>query len=179
MDSFEQLDIWVKQCQRGDRKAFEAIFRLYQPRLRYYVRRLNHSSTNADDLLQDIWMKVIKKIGTLKDARAFTAWLYCIARNEVISKARIKDPFVGLSDEHLDLSAQVDEPVFDNEDATRVHQALDKLKIHKREILTLSFLEQMPNKQIAELLGIKVGTVKSRLFYAKQSLCKELENSYE
>ncbi|MBW7989117.1 MAG: sigma-70 family RNA polymerase sigma factor [Planctomycetes bacterium] len=179
MESFKQLDIWVKQCQRGDRKAFEAIFRLYQPRLRYYVRRLDHSSANADDLLQDIWMKVIKKIGTLKDVRAFTAWLYRIARNEVMSMARIKDPFVGLSDEYLDLYAQVDEPVFDDEDATRVHQALNKLKTHQREILTLSFLEQMPYKQIAELLGIKVGTVRSRVFYAKQSLCKELENSYE
>jgi RNA polymerase sigma-70 factor (ECF subfamily) len=179
VDSFEQLDIWVKQCQRGDRRAFEAIFRLYQPRLRYYVRRLDHSSVNADDLLQDIWMKVIKKIGTLKDVRAFTAWLYRIARNEVMSKARIKDPFVGLSDEHLNQYAQVDEPVFDDEDATRIHQALNKLNIHQREILTLSFLEQMPYKQIAELLGIRVGTVKSRVFYAKQSLCKELENSYE
>lgn len=181
MDSFEQSDIWVRQCQRGDRKAFEAIFRLYQPRLRYYLRRLDHSSVNADDMLQDIWMKVIKKIGTLKDPRAFTAWLYRIARNEVAmsNKARIKDPFVGLSEEHLDLHAQSDEPVFDEEDATRVHQSLDKLKTHQREILTLGFLEQMPYKQIAEVLGISVGTVKSRVFHAKQSLHEELEKSYE
>jgi RNA polymerase sigma-70 factor (ECF subfamily) len=177
MDSFKQLDIWVKGCQRGDRKAFDKIFKLYQPRLRYYIRRLDHSSANADDLLQDIWMKVIKKIGTLKDVRAFTAWLYRITRNEVMSKARIRDPFVGQSEEHLDQHTQDNEPVFDDEDATRIHRALDKLKIHQREILTLSFLEQMPYKQIAELLSISVGTVKSRIFFAKQSLCKELENS--
>jgi RNA polymerase sigma-70 factor (ECF subfamily) len=179
MDSIEQLDVWVKQCQCGDRKAFEEIFKLYQPRLRYYVRRLYHSNVNADDLLQDVWMKVIKKINTLKDVRAFTAWLYRITRNEVLSKAKIRDPFVGFSNEHLDIHGQVDEPVFNDEDAIRVHQALKKLKAHHREILTLSFLEQMSYKQIAELLGISVGTVKSRVFFAKQSLCKELENSDE
>lgn len=86
---------------------------------------------------------------------------------------------MGLSEEHLDLHAQSDELVLDEEDATRVHQALDKLKTHQREILTLGFLEQMPYKQIAEVLGISVGTVKSRVFHAKQSLHEELEKSYE
>ena len=179
MESFKQLDSWVKRCQRGDRNAFEEIFRLYQPRLRYYIRCLDHSSANTDDLLQDVWMKVIKKIGTLKDVRAFTAWLYRITRNEVMSKLRLKEPFVGLSDEHLDIRVQVDEPAFNDEDAVRVHQALKKLKAHHREVITLSFLEQMTYKQIAELLGIRVGTVKSRVFFAKQSLFKELENSDE
>lgn len=179
MDFIEQLDIWVKQCQRGERKAFEEIFRLYQPRLRYYVRRLDHSSENADDFLQNIWIKVIKKIGNLKDPRAFIAWLYRIARNEVMSKARIEDPFVVLPDVNLEQYAFNDEPTFDDEDAARIHRALDKLKSHQREILTLTFLEQMPYKQIAELLDISVGTVKSRIFYAKQALRRELENNNE
>ena len=97
MNSEKQLQILVRQCQHGRRAAFEELFRRFQPRLRYYVRRLtadkNHST---EDVLQDVWIKVVSKIGSLKDRKAFVAWLYSIARNEVYSRARMPDPFASL-----------------------------------------------------------------------------------
>ncbi|NQV31818.1 MAG: sigma-70 family RNA polymerase sigma factor [Phycisphaeraceae bacterium] len=179
METNEPLDNLIRRCQRGEQQAFEAVFVQYQPRLRFYVRRLASSFDHTDDLLQDIWVKVIRKVKTLREPKAFTAWLYKIARNEVISKARLKDPWVGLSNEHLDAFASEDEPDFSNEDAARVHQGLDRLKAPQKEILTLFFLEQMPYKDIAQVLDIHLGTVRSRLFHAKHSLRKELEKSHE
>jgi RNA polymerase sigma-70 factor (ECF subfamily) len=114
-------------------------------------------------------------LALLKDPQAFVAWLYAIARHEVYGRARIKDPFVELTDEHLQLVTDQDELVFTDEDATGIHEALGKLKAYHREILTLSFLEDLSHQQIADILGVSRGTVKSRIYYAKQSLRKELE----
>ena len=178
MRSEDRLQGLVRRCQRGERAAFEEMFRQFQPRLRYYVRRLDTVGDREDDTLQDIWVKVVRKIGSLKDPEAFVAWLYAIARHETYSRARIKDPFVELTDEHLECVTEHDEPVFTDEDATRIHEALGKLKAHHRETLTLSFLEDFSHKQIAEILGVSPGTVKSRIYYAKQSLRAELERGH-
>ena len=177
MDSTEQLDDLVRQCQQGDRQAFEAVFNRYQPRLRFYVLRLA-GGDHAEDLLQEIWIRVIRKIKTLRDARAFPAWLYKIARHEVISRTRIKDPFVGLPEEEIDSLGVITEPDFTEQDSEWIHQALDRLKAHHKEILTLFFLEDLSHQQIADVLNIQVGTVKSRLYFAKQSLRLELEGRH-
>ena len=179
MDSEDRIPVLVRCCQRGDRQAFETLFRQFQPRLRYYVQRLNGTGNHADDLLQNVWLNVIRKINSLKDPQAFVAWLYTIARREVYSQGRNRDPFVELTDEHLELAAGNGEVTFDAEDATRIHRALGKLKARQREILTLSFLEELSHKEIAEVLGVNAGTVKSRIYYAKEALRKELERNHE
>lgn len=71
MDALEQLDSLVKRCQRGDQQAFEALFSQYQPRLQFYVRRLSTASDHGEDVLQEVWVKVIRKIKTLRDPRVY------------------------------------------------------------------------------------------------------------
>jgi RNA polymerase sigma factor (sigma-70 family) len=121
MDSENRLEGLVCRCQHGEQTAFEQLFRRFQPRLRYYVRRLDTMGDHVEDTLQDIWVKVVREIGSLKDPKAFVAWLYAIARHEAYGRARIKDPFVELTDEHLEQVPEHDEPVFTDEDATRIH----------------------------------------------------------
>ena len=178
MSSNEQLAALVRLCQRGERAAFEELFKQFQPKIRYYIRRLNPSDDHTEDTLQDVWVKVVRQICSLRDRKAFVAWLYTIARNEAYGRAKVKDPFLGLPDEDLNLVADDREPAFSDEEAIRIHAALETLKPHHREILTLCFLEELSNRQIAEILGIPAGTVKSRLHHAKQSLRKELEADY-
>ena len=178
MVSEDQLPSLVRRCQRGEQPAFERLFRRFQPKLRYYVRRLDPAGDHVDDTLQDIWIKTVREIGSLKDPQAFVAWLYAIARRQVYGIARVRVPFVQLTDEHLQQVTEQDEPVFTDEDATGIHEALGELNAKHREILTLSFLEDLSHQQIAEILGLKPGTVKSRIYYAKQSLRKELERNH-
>ena len=129
----------------------------------------------ADDIGQDIWLTVIKKIGKLKDVRSFNVWLYRIARNKVYDGFRRKDRFVSLpEDEDIPVSGS-EESGFDEEDAEKLHLALNNLKPYHREVLTLGFLEQMSYQSIADVIGCSIGTVRSRMFYAKRSLRKELE----
>jgi len=174
MDFCERLAEIVGRCRRGERAAFEELFDIYQPRLKYYVRRLN-GSDKVDDILQDIWVAVFKKIDRLKDAKSFNVWLYRIARNKVYDGFRRKERFVSLPEEHELPVSEGDEAVFGADDAANLHKALKKLKPYHREVLTLSFIEQMTYQSIADVIGCGVGTVRSRIYYAKQSLRKEME----
>jgi RNA polymerase sigma-70 factor (ECF subfamily) len=175
MNLEKQLETIVLRCRGGDRQAFEELFELYQPRLKYYVRRLNGTGAADDDILQDIWVKVFRKIHKLKDIRSFPIWLYRIARNEIYSRFRRKQKFVQLPEEEH-LPQHNDEPVFSADDAQRIHNALNKIKPYHREVLTLSFIEQMSYQAIADVIGCTIGTVRSRIFYAKLSLRKEMES---
>ena len=170
-----QLEVIVHRCQDGERAAFEELFEMYQPRLKYYVRRLDNGNINVDDILQDIWLTVLKEIEKLKEAKAFAVWLYRIARNKVYDGFRRKEDFVMLPPEDEFPVSGGDEPTFDAEDAENLHFALNGLKPYHREVLTLCFIEQMSYQSIAEVIGCGIGTVRSRIFYAKQSLRKEME----
>jgi RNA polymerase sigma-70 factor (ECF subfamily) len=175
MDLERQLEKTVLRCRDGDRAAFQDLFEMYQPRLKFYIRRLDGTGHNADDMLQDIWLTVFKKIHKLKDPEAFNVWLYRIARNAVYSGFRRKERFVTLPEEKdFSVSGSV-EPVFDADDAKKMHRALNVLKTYHREVLTLSFIEQMSYQSIADVIGCNIGTVRSRIFYAKRSLRKEME----
>jgi len=176
MEFEERLEKTVHRCQDGERAAFEELFEMYQPRLKYYVRRLDSGDANTDDTLQDIWLTVFKKIHKLKDVQSFAVWLYRIARNKVYDGFRRKDRFVRLpKEDELPVSGSI-EPVFDTNDTEKLHRALNTLKPHHREVLTLCFIEQMPYQSISDVVGCSIGTVRSRIFYAKQSLREEMES---
>lgn len=178
MNSCQSLEILVLRCQVGDGEAFEELFELYQPRLRYYIRRLDAKTDNIDDMLQDIWLSVYRKIEKLKEPRAFPVWVYRIARNKVFGRFRNKRIFAPLPEERV-LSEIKDEPDIPTDRAEAIHKALDNIQPHHREVLTLCFLENLPYQQIAEIVGCGLGTVKSRIYYAKQSLRKVLESENE
>lgn len=168
------LEKLVLRCRQGDTEAFEELFEVFQPRLKYYIRRLTNCG-NADDLLQDVWLTVIRNLRNLKDARSFDVWLYRIARNKVIDEFRRRDIFAPLPEEHQLPSTEDDELTFDPDEAEMLHIALDKLSPPHKEVLTLFFIEQMSYQAIADVIDCGIGTVRSRLYYAKQSLRKEME----
>ena len=170
MEFEEQLKKIVHRCRDGERAAFEELFEMYQPRLKYYVRRLDGNGVNSDDILQDIWLTVFKKINQLKDARTFAVWLYRIARNRVYDRFRRKDRAVRLPQEDQLPASGCDGPVFDAKDADRLHRAMGELKPYHREVLTLCFIEQMSYLSIADVIDCYLGTVRSRIYYAKHSL---------
>ena len=175
MEFEERLEEIVHRCQDGERTAFEELFEMYQPRLKYYVRRLDSGGADVDDTLQDIWLAVFKKIDKLRDAQVFSVWLYRIARNKVYDRFRRKDRFVRLPEEdELPVSGSA-EPLFDIDNTEKLHAALNNLKPYHREVLTLCFIEQMSYQSIADVVGCSIGTVRSRIFYAKQSLREEME----
>ena len=166
--------VLLLRCQIGDRDAFADLIERYERPLRYFISGLLGNPEMTEDIFQDTWLTVIRRISSLKKADAFPAWLYRIARNKVYQQLRRTRQLSRLSEE-VAVPNHVDDEVFSPEDAARVHQCLKELRPEHREVLMLRFLEQMSYQHIAEVLNCSSGTVKSRIHYAKIALKKEME----
>ncbi|HEX2973965.1 MAG TPA: RNA polymerase sigma factor [Tepidisphaeraceae bacterium] len=166
-----RCELLVLRCQRRDTRAAAELVTLFEKPLLYYLRRLVGSEADAWDLLQETWMSVFRSLPHLRDTRALPAFLYRTARNHALAQLRKRDA-------DLRLYAAVDtpqpttdpEPTFTPDDAAAVHAALDTLSLPHREALTLFFLEDLSIEEIASVLEIPPGTVKSRLYHAKKAL---------
>lgn len=163
----------VLRCQAGDQAAFEELIRRYDQRLRYYLRRMLPGEDRVADALQETWFDVFRKAPRLRDPAAFPAWLYRIARNHAnLQHRRAPRQEEPLLEENLRQTDTAEE--FSAEDAAGIHAALGRLSPEHREVLVLRFMEQMTYEQIAEVTGSRLGTVQSRIHYAKAALRREL-----
>jgi RNA polymerase sigma factor (sigma-70 family) len=167
-------ELLALRCRRGDRAALEELIRAWEPRLLYFIRRLVRDEADAWDVLQETWMKVVRGISSLSDPRRLAPWLYRIARNTTLSHARSREPPHEALENHPETLA--DDPagaaLLEFEDAEEVNRGLSSLSLPHREVLTLFFLEDMSVEEVATILDIPPGTVKSRLHYAKRALRK-------
>ena len=170
--------ILVLRCQTGDETAFAQLVKRYGPRLRYYLQKAFGRRDGAEDAWQDVWFTVFRKVRGLADPGAFTPWLYQIARRRAYDLLRQRRP----SCRPMEEAEQVPDPSaealdFSPEDGQRIHAALDELTLEHREVLVLRFLEDMAYEDIAAVTGCQLGTVKSRLYYAKRALRGILERA--
>jgi RNA polymerase sigma-70 factor (ECF subfamily) len=176
MDSREQLieQMMILRCQMGDRDALAGLIERYQKPLRYFVSRLLDDAHASEDILQDTWLTVIGRIHGLKKPEAFSIWLYRIARNKVYHQLRRKKIWSELN-ENIVAPNQNEDDVVSLEDVAEIHRCLGKLRSEHKEVLMLRFLGQMSYQQISQVVNCNVGTVRSRIYYAKLALRKELE----
>jgi RNA polymerase sigma factor (sigma-70 family) len=143
----------------------------------YYLRRLIEHEHDATNALQEVWLNAFRNIGSLRDTSRLAPWLYTIARRSAMNHfrsqysrretqtcERIENQTVELQEEQVDL-----------ENAELVHVGLGQLGLSEREVLTLFFLDDLSICEIAALLDIPEGTVKSRLFKARRDLRRILE----
>lgn len=166
--------VLVLRCQMGDRSAFVELIQRYEAPLRYFVARLLEDPEMAEDILQDTWLAVIRKIHTLRQFDTFSAWLYRVARNNVYKELR-KKKILRVLPENAPLPNDNEEPVFSPEDAAKVHKCLERLRPEHKEVLMLRFLEEMSYQQIAQVVNCSLGSVRSRIYYAKRALKREME----
>ena len=177
MKKNERIDdrIYVIQAQLGDDDAFMRLVDHYSGRLLYYIRRLLEDADRSDDVLQEVWLTVYKKINTVRDASAFSVWLYRTARNRAIRVLRDQSRYVFV--EQYDESVLIDDNreswLFD--DINKLHRVLTTLSPEQKEAIVLRFFEEMSYRQISDIMGCSIGTVRSRIHYAKQELRKKMK----
>lgn len=171
----------VLQAQGRDPIAFRELVVLYERRILYYIRRILSEDSDGADVLQEVWIKVFLRIHTLRAPEAFRVWLYKIAHDVSVSHLRKRRPYRPhpLSEELVsELAESSDWNELELlEEATQLHAALAQLSLPHREIITLRFLEELGLAEIAEVVGCEVGTVKSRLHYAKVELRRMIEGA--
>jgi RNA polymerase sigma-70 factor (ECF subfamily) len=170
-------ELLVTRCRRQDAAAWNELVDRYHARLLYYLRRLVDDEDRAGNLLQDVWLHVLRGIWTLQDGTRLAPWLYTIARRRALTDFRgeySRPEAAGT--EAVDTAEEQDgggQSQFDN--AELVHFGLSRIGLAEREVLTLHFLEDLSLAEIAEVLDIPEGTVKSRLFKARRELRSVLE----
>lgn len=165
----------------GDRAAFGTLVCRYQDRLYNTLVKLVDSREDARDLTQDAFVQAFTKLESFKRASAFYTWLYRIAFNLAMSGRRRKRPVVSIDqvrqqsgEEPTAEQAGPSEGLLTQERAAQVRHALTELQDEHRQILVLREVDGSSYEQIAEILGVPVGTVRSRLFRARMQLRERL-----
>lgn len=165
------------QYRRGDPEAMAELVLIWQDPLYYYVRRLVPEDEEALDVVQDVWVLVIRRFRQLRNPAAFPAWLFKIARSVAYGRVRKSRPQEMLT---VDSFASQEEGEEDSDPlaqftAERVHEGLTRVSVAHRDCLTLHFIEGFSLAEVSQIVGVPVGTVKSRLHYAKKALRRVLE----
>jgi RNA polymerase sigma-70 factor (ECF subfamily) len=159
--------VLLLRCQAGDGPAFAELVGRYQHRLGGYLRRLVGEAAAAD-ALQDVWLAVWRGLPRLEDPAAFPAWAFRITRDRAFRELRRRGVPAVPADESIP-AADADEGLAP-EEAAELHAALDRLPPAHRDVLVLRFAEGLSYEQIAAVVGAPVGTIRSRIHYAKRAL---------
>lgn len=168
-------DEWlVVRCQLGERPAFDELIERWHGPLWRYARRLTGDDDTASEVTQDVWLKVLRGIGGLRDGASLRPWLFGITRRTLMDRLRAHYAAPATAD--LDPATLVAEDTagLDHEDLAAIDEGLSRLPATEREILTLFYLRELSLSDIARVLAVPVGTVKSRLFRARVLLRREL-----
>lgn len=173
------LELLVLHCQHRDAAAWNELIGLYEKRLFYFILQMVQQHPDALNVLQDTWLKAFRSIHRLDRPASLTPWLYQIARNTALQFLRSCHTTASI-DSRLDWEPAVcDDPPDQLYAAEQIHRGLKLLTHAHREVLALYYLEDFSLQEIAEILSIPVGTVRSRLHYAKRSLKAMIEKEKE
>jgi len=179
----------VKKVQAGDVAAFDRLIVKYRERIYSVVYNLCANREDAADLAQCTFIKAFQSINRFQGQSSFFTWVYRIAVNATLTHLRKNRLRTFFSFERIteeDKTSEVIEALTDKTGADReafvkelqekLNEALQKLSINHRMVVTLFEIEGLGHSEIAEIMGCSVGTVRSRLHYAKQLLQADLQS---
>ena len=175
VNSIQEMQ-WVLRAQCADREALEALLRSVQPSLRRYLSGLA-GATDADDLLQDVLVIVARRLGSLDDPKLFRPWSFRIASREAFRHVRKRRLWQGRHEDAAQLDDLAMREAPPSGELLRELLATDTISPASRAVLILHFEEELSLPEIAAILAIPLGTVKSRLAYGLRSIRQHLNAS--
>ncbi len=168
---------FVEAALAGQKEAFGQLVERYQDRLIHAISGYLGSVEEAHDVAQDAFVQAYTRLASFRGEAAFYTWLYRIAFNLAMTRVRRRRPMQSLDqakdrlgNEPIDLGATAETGILREEQARVVHMALGQLDEEFRQVLVLRELEGCTYDQIAQILEIPVGTVRSRLYRARIQL---------
>jgi len=184
-------EVVMLRYQSGDRSAFALLVRRHKTPVYNFVLRHLRQNAVAEDITQDVFVRVVQNASEFRHSSRFSTWVYTIARNLCIDHMRKMalrrhpsldqptgdgedGPTLGerVRDEHP--SAEVDRKAIGNELSVRIHRAVEELPDDQREVFLLREVGNVPFKDIADMIGVSENTIKSRMRYALERLQKTL-----
>jgi len=168
----------VDAARAGSELAFETLVGRYRAPVLRLAYRLTHDADEANDIAQDAFLRAYRRLNEFHPDRPFGRWLFVIARNASLDAIRRRRRAARLvvANENAGLEPGPEEVALRNEEALRVHVALDALPAKYRDVLELYYLSGLRYREIALALDIPLGTVKTFISRAKRRLRVELES---
>jgi RNA polymerase sigma factor (sigma-70 family) len=182
-ESRREDEALVARAQAGDVTAFDALVMKHSPRLYRLVYNMTSNHEDANDLMQDVWSKAYRTIRGFMGKSQFYTWIHSIAVNMSINFVKKRGRRFALSLDDVDGGVQNDKEFIEltstsspvretdlGELQKKISEAMMKLTPDHRAVVTMFDIQGMPHAEIAKILGISEGTVRSRLFYAHRQL---------
>ena len=175
----------IERAKQGDAAAFEVLYNLHKRRVYSLCLRMTTNTAEAEDLTQEAFLQLFRKIGTFRGESAFSTWLHRMAVNVVLMQLRKKGlQVVPLDDENegeeetpkKDYGAQ-DNVLAGSLDRLQLKNAIDRLPPGYRSIFVLHDVEGFEHNEIAEMVGCSIGNSKSQLHKARMKLRELLKTS--
>jgi RNA polymerase sigma-70 factor, ECF subfamily len=176
----------VEIIREKDQELYSEIIERYQTRLFVYIYRLIGSKEEAEDLLQDVFIKAYRNLNSYDTSRKFSSWIYRIAHNETVNYIKRKSlkrfiswETITSTRDKLDSSSEeegADKAWIRKEVSQEVGQAIDRLPFKYKQVLTLRYYSDQTYEEIAEILGKPMNTVGTLINRAKKKLAEELKN---
>jgi RNA polymerase sigma factor (sigma-70 family) len=168
-------ELLVLAAQARHVAAFERLASRWHPRLLRHARRLTDDADGARDAVQEAWLAIARGLGRLQDPACFGSWALRITSRRcadwVAHRQRARERFT-----EIEAAADAPAPTNDRgDDLSRLREALRSLGPEQRALMAMYYVEDLSVREIAEVLGIPVGTVKSRLYHARERLRAVLE----
>ena len=177
----------VERARQQDMAAYDELIRRYQRKIYQLVYNMTSNRQDAEDLVQDVFVKAYTALKYFKGDSSFYTWVYRIAVNRTINFLKKRNRNPGLSLDDMDRAVERDpdyvelrsreSPVRDaslSELQKKLNEALQTLSEKHRSVVVLHDIQGVQHDEIARMLGCSEGTVRSRLFYARQELQKQL-----
>jgi RNA polymerase sigma factor (sigma-70 family) len=163
----------MENVRDGRIEKLAILFERHHISLFNFFLRLTGSPNVSEDLVQEVFLRVLKYRKSYQGRSKFRVWMFQIARNAHIDYLRKKKDAYPLEDQFFDVrseEAEPDDSMVRSQEAARLNQALSKLPLKKREVLILSRYQDMKYKEIADLFGCQIGTVKTYVHRALKDL---------
>ena len=170
-------ELLAVRCQLGEREAFDLLTERWHQPLWRYARRVTGSDDAASEVVQDVWLRVLRGIARLREPARLRSWLFGIAHRTLMDRLRGRYANAAVTD--IDMASL---PALDTDDEIEADleslgDALARLPLVERNVLTLFYLRELTLVEVADTLQVPEGTVKSRLFRARNLLRQEITTS--
>lgn len=166
----------MKLITKGNRDAFSLLYDRYADKmLKFFYFRLNYDNDSANDFVQDLFIKIIEKPEQFDVNKCFSSWLYTMASNMIKNEYKKTSKRAELLElyQYNSIDFSVQNELYD-EFKIKLDKELEQIDVINREIFKLRFSDELSIKQIAEIVDIPEGTVKSKLFYTIKKLSVQL-----
>ncbi len=173
----------IRRVQKGELRAYDELIRKYQERIYATVYHMTSNHEDASDLTQETFIKAFQALKSFKGDSSFFTWVYRIAVNRTINFLKQRKNRTHLSLNDLDFNAEHDPDLVSlisektprrevnlAELQEKLNAAMQKLSEDHRLVVTLHDIQGLPHEEIGRIMDCNVGTVRSRLFYARQQL---------